>query len=277
MTRPGPAGWGGKADGATVEFLNLTYSLQDRVAEIALARADRRNALSPALRTELGQALDRAAGDPRVGAVVIAGEEECFCAGADIREVSAFEDAASVHRFSREINALFNQIEELEKPVLAAVSGAALGGGCELCLACDLRIAADNALFGLPEITIGVMPGGGGTQRLPRLIGMGRAKELIYGGEPIDAREALRIGLVNRVAETPLLRAEARKWAQRLAERPAAAFRAIKSSLGRGFSLGLGPGLAYEARCFELLFTTADSAEGLNAFLERRKPRFKGE
>lgn len=259
-----------------MEFENLTFSLGDRVAEITLARPDKRNALSPEMRAELESLIDRLAVDDQVGAVIVTGQEDCFCAGADIREVVEFQGPADVHRFSRDINRLFNKIEALEKPVLAAVGGLALGGGCELALACDLRLAARNASFGLPEINIGVMPGGGGTQRLPRLIGAGRARELLYGGRPIQAEEAQRIGLVNRLVEPSELRSEAQNWARRLADQPDAALKMIKSAVNRGLDMPLKAALAYEARCFEMLLTSADSAEGLAAFLEGRRPRFKG-
>jgi enoyl-CoA hydratase len=164
----------------------------------------------------------------------------------------------------------------LDKPVIAAVSGLALGGGCELALACDLRIAAENATFGQPEIKIGVIPGAGGTQRLPRLVGLGRAKELLFTGDTIDAQEAYRIGLVNKVVPVEALMSETRKLALKVTKQPPLALKTTKAVVNEGINMNIQSALALEARGFEILFSTEDQKEGMKAFLEKRKPIFKG-
>ena len=174
------------------------------------------------------------------------------------------------------IQAVYNQIENSEKPIIAAVNGPALGGGLELALACDIRIAAENAIFGSPEIKIGVIPGGGGIKRLTRLIGLGKARELLYTGEPINAQEANSIGLVNKVVSLQSLMVEAKKMAAKLVKQPRHALTLTKIAINKGMDMDLQSALANEARCFEILFSTEDQKEGMKAFLEKRKPVFKG-
>jgi enoyl-CoA hydratase len=171
---------------------------------------------------------------------------------------------------------LFEKIAEFPKPVVAAVNGAAVGGGCELCLACDLRIASEKAKFGLPEVRIGVMPAGGGTQRLPRLIGVARAKELLLTGDIIDAQEAYRLGLVNRVVPPDKLMEEARVLVGRIANNPPLSVRFIKRAVNVGMQLDLHSGVDYETQCAAVLIETEDRVEGFKAFVEKRKPQFKG-
>ena len=208
--------------------------------------------------------------------MIITRSERVFGAGADIKEIKGICTPVEAHSFASRIQSLFNKIEGLEKPIIAAVSGLVLGGGCELAMACDIRIAAENAMFGQPEIKIGVIPGGGGTQRLPRLVGVGRAKELLFSGDSIDAREAYRIGLVNKVVAGGLLMDEAKKIAIKLAGQPAIALKMIKTSVNQGLNMDLPSALDYEARCFEILFSTEDQKEGMKAFIEKRSPAFKG-
>ena len=214
--------------------------------------------------------------DDKVAPLIITGHKDFFGAGADITEISDITTPIDAHRFVISVQSLFSKIENMEKPVIAAVSGLALGGGCELALACDLRIAAENAIFAQPEIRIGVIPGGGGTQRLPRIIGIGSAKEMLYTGESIDAQEAYRIGLVNKVVSVDSLMPEAKKLANKLKGQPAFALKMIKMAVNEGFNMDLKSSLAYEARCFETIFSTEDQKEGTKAFLEKRKPNFKG-
>ena len=234
------------------------------------------NAINDEFMRELGHAIDLIETDEEVGAVIVTGGEKFFAAGADIKYIMGISTPLEAHKFVTGVQSLFCRLEDLEKPTIAAVSGLALGGGCELALACDIRLAAENAIFGLPEIKIGVLPGGGGTQRLPRLIGAGRAKEILYTGDPIDANEAYRIGLVNKVIKSDALMEEAKKMAKKLRERPAFALKMIKTSVNKGMSMDLQSALAHEARCFEILFSTEDQEEGMKAFMEKRKPNFKG-
>ncbi|MCJ7782484.1 MAG: enoyl-CoA hydratase-related protein, partial [Desulfobacterales bacterium] len=208
--------------------------------------------------------------------VIIKGSEKNFSVGADIKEIIGVHTPLKAHDFITGLQSLFNRIEDLEKPVIAAVSGLALGGGCELALVCDIMIAAGNASFGLPEIKIGVIPGAGGTQRLPRLVGVGKAKELLYFGELIDADEAYRIGLVNKVVPVDSLMVEAKKMALKLIKQPSIALKMIKTSVNKGISMDLRLAISYEARCFEILFSTEDQKEGMKAFMEKRPPLFKG-
>ena len=255
-------------------YQTIDYEKKKNIVVITLNRPESMNALSDELLDELNLAFERIAGDTEIAAVIITGSEKVFAAGADIGQLSRIDSPAESHQFVTRAHAVFNKIEAIEKPVIAAVSGIAMGGGCELALACDIRLAAENALFGLPEIKIGVIPGAGGTQRLPRLIGLGRAKEMLFSGDPIDAKEAYRIGLANRVFPPPSLMAEAIKMAQKFVERPQLALRANKTAVTQGINMDLHSALCYEARCFEILFSTQDLKEGMQAFIEKRKPAF---
>ncbi len=259
-----------------MELTTIDYQKEEGLALVALNRPEIMNALSTELITDLDRALDNIEEDEDIGAVILTGQEEFFGVGADLNEVVKIRTPLEAHDFTNRIRRFFQRLEDLEKPVICAISGLALGGGLELTLVCDLRIAGDNAMFGLPEITIGVLPAGGGTQRLPRLIGTGRAKELLYAGDPIDAHEAYRIGLVNKVVPAASLLDEAKKLAHKLKKRPAAAFRMIKMAVNHGMNMDLQSGLVHEARCFELLFSTEDQKEGIQSFIEKKKPVFKG-
>ena len=257
-------------------FKTLIYEEAEKVGIVTLDRPERKNALNNELIMELDSLVEKIMNDDKVATLIITGHKDFFGAGADITEISDITTPIDAHRFVISVQSLFSKIENMEKPVIAAVSGLALGGGCELALACDLRIAAENAVFGQPEIRIGVIPGGGGTQRLPRIIGIGRAKEMLYTGEPIDAQEAYRIGLVNKVVSVDSLMPEAKKLANKLKGQPAFALKMIKMAVNEGFNMDLKSSLAYEARCFETIFSTEDQKEGTKAFLEKRKPNFKG-
>jgi len=259
-----------------MDLKTLIVSIEDRVAIITLNRPRHLNALNLELIEELDQALTAVEQDGQVGALIITGQEEFFAVGADLKEVEQLHNPLAAHDFVTRVNRVFNRLENFPRPVIAAISGLALGGGCELALCCDLRIAAEGARFGQPEIKLGLIPGAGGTQRLPRLVGQGRAKELLFFGNPIEAEEALRIGLVNRVVPAESLLAEARKMARQLLERPPLALRMTKLAVNQGGNTDLQTALALEARCFEFLFSTEDQKEGLKAFREKRTPAFKG-
>ncbi|MBW1679692.1 MAG: enoyl-CoA hydratase/isomerase family protein [Deltaproteobacteria bacterium] len=259
-----------------MEFKTIVYEKDDGIGTITLNRPKSMNAISNKVVSELDQVISKIAKDEEISVVIITGSEKVFAAGADIKEISGIKTPIEAHRFEVSIHALFNKIESIEKPVIAAVNGLALGGGCELTLVCDIRIAAENAVFGQPEIKIGVIPGAGGTQRLPRLIGVGRAKVLLYTGDSIDAREAYRIGLANKVVPVESLMDEAKKMAFKLKSQPPYALKITKMAVNEGINMDLQSALNYEARCFEIIFSTEDRKEGLRAFLEKTKPIFKG-
>src|SRR3989338_9017739 len=256
---------------------NLKVHKKDAVATIELYRPQKKNSLNGEMRGELEECLKELARDRNTRVVIVTGGEEFFCAGADIGEIQEATTAQAAYRHAREFQLLFDQVEALPQPVIAAVSGYALGGGCELALACDFRIASQTARFGLPEIKIGAFPGGGGTQRLPRLIGASKAKEMIFTGDPIGAEEALSFGLVMKVVPKEKLAEEAHAFAAKLAALPRLALQASKASINKGLEIDLASGLELEARNFGTLATTHDLKEGTLAFLEKRKPNFTGD
>ena len=261
--------------GGEMEYKTILFEKDNGMATITLNRPQNMNALSSEVFTEMGDVLAEIESDDEVHVIVLTGGEKCFAAGADIKEMSEIATPSDAHRFFKKAQGVFNSMEDLEKPIIAAISGLALGGGCELALACDLRIATESAAFGQPEIKIGVIPGGGGTQRLPRIIGITRAKELLYTGDFINAQEAYRIGLVNKVVSTPSLMDETRSMALKIAHQPQAALKAAKLAINGGLNMDMKSAMAYEARCFEILFSTEDQKEGMKAFIEKRKPVFK--
>lgn len=258
-------------------YQTLQYSEQAAIATILLNRPEKKNALNFQMRHEFTQLTGEIAQNRALRVVIITGGVDHFCAGADISEIAAGGDAETAYKHAREFQILFDQIEALPQPVIAAVAGYALGGGCELTLACDFRIASETARFGLPEIKIGAFPGGGGTQRLPRLIGTARAKEMIYTGDPISADQALTVGLVQKVAPKEKLMEEAALFGARLAALPRLALQASKTLINRSQEIDLASGLELEARSFGALALTHDLAEGTRAFLEKRKPNFTGD
>lgn len=236
------------------------------------------NALNSRVMAELLQNLEKLAGDDGVRVLIVTGAgDRAFVAGADIKEFPGlFKGRAGLAgQFALAGHKMFNALDNFPRPTIAAVNGLALGGGCELALACDLRVAADTAQFGLPEIKLGLFPGGGGTQRLPRLIGEARAKEFMYLGDPISAGEALQIGLINRVVPAGQLVEETMKLAGKLATRPGVALNLIKQAVDRGVQVSLEEGLKIEADLFDRVFLTEDVKEGVNAFIEKRKAEFK--
>lgn len=254
----------------------LTFEQVDRIAIIGLNRPAKMNAINSRMIAELDGLLDHIASDEGIWAVVLKGSEKFFAAGGDLGEMKHFETVVEGFQFGTAVQRTFLKLAGLPQPTIAAVSGLALGGGCELCLACDLRVAAENASFGLPEIKVGILPGGGGTQRLSRLIGAGKAKELLFIGEAVDAHEALRIGLVNRVVPTESVLQEATALADRLAKRPRFGLQTIKKLVNEGLEMDLHSALSYETRCLGSLFGTEDQMEGVSAFVEKRSPMFTG-
>jgi enoyl-CoA hydratase len=257
-------------------FQHLEVSNEGGVTILRLNRPEKKNAFNGRLRSELETAVEAIAADPLQRVVIVTGGEEFFCAGADIGEILEATTGEATYRHAREFQLLFDKIEALPQPVIAAVAGYALGGGCELALACDFRIASEGTRFGLPEIKIGAFPGGGGTQRLPRLIGAAKAKEAILTGEPIAAEQALAVGLVMKVVPKGKLLDEANSFAAKLAALPRLALEAAKMLINRGLEIDLDAGLELEARTFGNLATSHDLREGTAAFLEKRKPNFTG-
>lgn len=256
-------------------YASITLSVTDRVATITVNRPDKLNALNAATIGELGEAIDEVRQREDVGGVILTGAGRAFVAGADISELAAQTPLQAKQRALRG-QGIFRRFETSPKPVVAAVNGFALGGGCELAMACHIRIASEAAKFGQPEVKLGICPGYGGTQRLPRLVGMGRALQLLMTGEMIDAAEAYRIGLVNRVVPaTDLLSAADAVLRQMLANGPLALASCIESVV-RGTESSLDDGLTLEANHFALLAGTQDMTEGTRAFLEKRPPAFAG-
>jgi enoyl-CoA hydratase len=256
-------------------YETLLVERRNRIAIITINRPDKRNALNIQTRTEGALALEELAGDESVGVVVFTGAgDKAFIAGADIGE---FAGRTAVTQ--REVmlgRSLFTAIDSFPKPVIAMINGYCLGGGCELALCCDLRIASETASFGQPEINLGIIPGGGGTQRLPRLVGEGKAMEMILTGDILDARTAFNFGLVNWVVPAADLEAKTMEIAGRIAEKSPVALRMAKEAVKLAARSNLDEGLRREVDLFALCFSSEDKDEGVTAFLEKRKPSFKG-
>ena len=256
-------------------FETLRLDRQGRVAIITINRPDKRNALNIKTREEGAALLDQLREDDSVGVVVFTGAgDKAFVAGADIGEFAG--RTAITQREVMTSRSLFTAIDTFPKPVIAMINGYCLGGGCELALACDIRIASENASFGQPEINLGIIPGGGGTQRLPRLVGEGKAMEMVLTGEIIDARTAFTIGLVNHVVPADQLQAKTLEMANRIAEKSPIALQLAKEAVKLASKSNLDEGLRREVDLFALCFSTEDKNEGVSAFLEKRKAVWKG-
>ncbi|MBA8795499.1 enoyl-CoA hydratase/carnithine racemase [Friedmanniella endophytica] len=252
----------------------VRLEVADGVATIRVDKP-RMNALDADIQHRLGEAARACDARDDVAAVVITGGPQVFAAGADIKEMAGLDHAAMATRSAR-LQADFAAVARIGKPVVAAVNGYALGGGCELALCADARIAADDAVFGQPEIKLGLIPGAGGTQRLARLVGPARAKELIFTGRFVDAAEALALGLVDQVVPAAEVAERARAWAARFVGGPALALRAAKACVDTGLGLPLEVGLDLEQRQFAALFGTEDARAGTAAFVAKTEPRFTG-
>jgi len=259
------------------DYKFLLYEKKNRIATITVNRPEVRNALTQALMEELGGAIELAETDDEVRALIITGAgEKAFVAGTDINEVAQRDTLTELGNNSRIRRGVFSKLEHLSKPSIAAVNGYAFGGGCELALACTLRIASENAKFGQPEINLGIMSGLGGTQRLSRLMGKGRAMEMILLGEAINANEAYRIGLVNKVVPHENLIPEAEAMAAKLAAKAPLALRAAKDAIDYGLDMNLDTALEFENRLYAMLYASEDKTEGVNTFSEKREPQWKG-
>ena len=253
---------------------NINVSMEGAVGLIQLNRPKVLNALNGALMDELGDAVEEMDRNGGVRCIVIYGSERAFSAGADIDQMKTATPLVMIE--NSWINRNFDRLRKITKPIIAAVSGYCLGGGCELAMACDIILASETAQFGQPEISIGIIPGAGGTQRLPRAIGKARAMELVLTGKFISAREAESHGLVARVVPVELYLEEAKSLAREIASKPPVAVRFAKEAINKVYELPLTEGLDYESRLFHILFSTEDQKEGMAAFVEKRKPEWKG-
>ena len=253
------------------KYENILYAKKDKVATITLNRQKSLNALNTALLTELRDALDDAETDAAVRAIVITGSgEKAFCAGADITELveKSPEEASEWSSWAQNLT---KYMEKLRKPIIAKINGFCLGGGLELAMACDFRIASEKAVFGLPEINLAIIPGGGGTQRLPRLIGKTKAMEMLMCGGQINAEEALRLALVNKAVPADELDEEVNELIKKMLSKSAVTLEILKDAVNRGLEMDLGHALDYEAECFGDALATEDAREGLKGFLEKRE------
>lgn len=254
-----------------MDYENIIFEKEENIAIITFNRPEAMNALNNQTRAEFRAAIDDVAEDDAIKVLILTGSGKAFVAGSDIKEFNATTPFAA-HNIMR----LGEMVEKLEKPVIAAVNGFCLGGGNEIAMGCDIIIASEKAKFGQTEINIGIIPGGGGTQRLPRLIGACRAKELIYTGDIIRAEEADRLGLVNRVVPMDELMPAAKELAKKIATKSAAALKLAKTAINRGMQTNLESGLKYEYELYSLSLSLEDKLEGVNAFLEKRAPKFVG-
>jgi enoyl-CoA hydratase len=255
------------------EYIIVNPSYEKHIALIQLNRPKELNALNLELMQEVKKALMELDDNPEVRAIILTGNERAFAAGADIKQMAGKNaiDMYLIDQFST-----WDQIRKTKKPMIAAVSGFALGGGCELVMHCDMVVASETAQFGQPEIKIGVMPGAGGTQRLTRAVGKVRAMEMVLTGDFIDAQEALQMGLINKIVPVELYLSEAVKLAQKIAEKSPIAVQMAKESVLKSFEMPLQEALSFERKNFYLLFATQDQKEGMSAFVEKRKANFVG-
>jgi len=258
-----------------MEFKNLLIEKSEGICTVKINNPISLNALNTDVLSDLEKAFDELKKDESVNVVILTAEGKAFVAGADIaymKDLSVLE----AKKFGEDGSRIFRKIETLDKVVIAAVNGFALGGGCELCMACDIRIASAKAKFGQPEVGLGITPGFSGTQRLPRLVGLGKAKELIYTGNIIKADEAFSIGLVNKVVEPELLMDEAYEMAKKINSNARLAVKYCKESINKGIETDIETGMSYESNMFSLCFATDDQREGMTAFIEKRSSNFRG-
>jgi len=258
-----------------VTYKTLLYEKADGIAKVSLNRPEALNALNSTVYTELYDVFEEIENDDEVRAVILRGSgEKAFAAGSDVAEMVNM-NTLEIQKFMATIRKASDRIYSLSKPTIAAISGYALGGGCELAMCCDLRIASEKARFGQPEINLGLIPGASGTQRLPRLIGVAKAKEMIFMGDMIDAATALNLGLVNKVVPPEKLMEEAMAWANKLTSKSSPVLAMAKLAINTGIDTDINSGLSIEARCDALCFATEDQKEGMKAFMEKRKAVFK--
>lgn len=258
-----------------MDYETIIYKKEGGRGIIIFNRPDKLNALNRKVFEELSIIFEETERDPEVKVLILTGGTDLFGAGADIQMISDLKSSTECYLFIGQ-NKTYHLLETLGKPTIASIGGFCLGGMLELALCCDFRIAADNAQFGLPEVKLGILPGRGGTQRLPRLIGMTKAKELVFLGDFIDGPEAYRLGLLNMVVPKEHLELETHKFAKRLMSRPPFGLRVIKDVMNSGINTSLKEGLEIEHQGVTILFSTEDKKEGMAAFIEKRKPEFMG-
>lgn len=261
------------SEGGTMEFKSLVIEKKESVGIIKINRPESLNALNIETLGEIREAVTVLNNDDEVKVIIFTGEGKAFIAGADIKQMKDMNEN-DAREFCNLGQKIFDIIENLDKPVIAAVNGFALGGGCELAMACDIRIASENAKFGQPEVNLGIIPGFGGTQRLSRLVGKGIAKELIFTGDIIDAQAALRIGLINKVVSPENLLPEAIAMAEKIASKGPAAIMIAKSVINRGLEVDLATGLTIERDGFVQCVASGEAKEGMEAFVAKRKPNW---
>lgn len=257
-----------------MNFKNLRFRQEGSIGILTINRPKALNALNSQTLNELDAAIDIIKEDEEIHLLIITGEGRGFVAGADLNEMKDM-DIFQARAFGEKGLNLFRKIELMEKPVIAAINGFALGGGCELAMCCDIRVASKEAKFGQPEVGLGIIPGFAGTQRLPRLVGLGKAKELIFTADTIDAEEAYRIGLVNRVVSGENLMIEALNMANKIVSKGQIAIRFAKTAINMGIETDIETGMNIERDLFGLCFATEDQKEGVAAFMEKRKPSYK--
>lgn len=259
----------------TMNYEFLLCDIENRVAVVTINRPPV-NPLNTQVFNELSSLFDELEANDDVRAIILTGSgRKAFVAGADINEMAAL-DLVGINKMNKTSRMVFTKIENITKPVIAAVNGLALGGGFELALACDLRISSDQAKFSFPEVGLGIIPGGGGTQRLQKIVGQGVAKELLYFGDMFDAQRALDLRIVNKVVPAEELFEAAKEWAYKLAQKPPVALQMLKTAVNVGSNTDLESGLMMESTCFGNAFATEDRKEGLQAFVEKRKPVYSG-
>lgn len=259
-----------------MEYKEIIFETCDHIAVITLNRPESLNAITSSMLSEIKSVLTQIESDEAIRTIVLTGGKTFFSAGVDIKEIATIETSEGAQLLSEHLQRCYNRLASVQIPVIAATSGVTFGGGLELALACDFIITSDTAKFALPEVNLGLMPAAGGTQRLPRLIGSARAREMMFTGRPISAQRAMEIGLVNEVIAAADLIPEAIKMATRIASKPRLALKMIKNAVQTGIDIDLKSGLKYEGHCFELLFSTHDQKEGVTAFVEKRRPKFTG-
>lgn len=257
----------------TLTYQNITTAVEDQIGIVTLNRPKVLNALNHELMGELVKALEAFDRDDNIRVILLTGGERAFAAGADIKEMS---DETTVSIMDKDQFSTWDRIKLIRKPIIAAVSGYALGGGCELVMNCDIIVASETAQFGQPEINLGVIPGAGGTQRLTRIVGKYKAMELILTGRPFTAFEAHQLGLVNKVAPVELFLEEAKSMAKEIAKKSPIAVKLAKESIMKTFETTLNEGLQFERKNFYMLFSSEDQKEGMKAFMEKRQASFKG-